>query len=188
MGTFLFKCPKGAGVIYKVKPLLNEKTLLTLYYSFVYPYLHYGIIAWGNTFDSYLNSVEVAQKRAIRTIASVKRNAHCEPLFQKYKLLNVHKLYLYNCSIFMFKTYHSLLPESLMTMFIRNREVNDYFTRQSEPFHQQRWRLLIMSRSIRIQGTLIWNRIVTLFDVYCSLPVFKHKVKYLLLNDLLLDV
>ena len=75
------KVAKGIGIIYKVKPLLNEATLLTLYYSFVYPYLYYGIIAWGYTYDTYLNSVKTAQRRVIRVIASVSRYADTEPLF-----------------------------------------------------------------------------------------------------------
>ena len=111
------KISKGAGIIYKVKPLLNESTLLTLYYSFVYPYLYYGIIAWGTTYESYLKSVKVAQKRVIRVIASAGRNDHTEPLFKKYKLLNVYKLYVYNCAFFMFKAFHGKLPQSMMTLF-----------------------------------------------------------------------
>ena len=64
------KLSKAAGIIYKARPFLNEDTIKTVYYSFAYPYLYYGIIAWGNTYDSYLNMIKTAHKRILRTMAS----------------------------------------------------------------------------------------------------------------------
>ena len=43
--------------MYTAKPLVNDSTLVTIYYSFEYPYLYYGIIAWGNTYDSCLRDI-----------------------------------------------------------------------------------------------------------------------------------
>ena len=51
------KMAKGIGVICKAKRLLPEKTLITLYYSFLYPYLHYGILAWGCTYQTLLDPI-----------------------------------------------------------------------------------------------------------------------------------
>ena len=40
---------KILGLLYKVKNYLNKRSLLVLYYSFIYAYINYGNIAWGNT-------------------------------------------------------------------------------------------------------------------------------------------
>ena len=48
---------KGFGVICKAKRMLKKETLITLYYSFVYPYLQYGIIAWGNTYINVIDPI-----------------------------------------------------------------------------------------------------------------------------------
>ena len=174
---------KAAGIIYKARPFLKEETLKTIYYSFVYPYLYYGVIAWGNTYDSYLTSVNIAHKRIIRTMASARKYEHTEPLFKRFKLLTLHQIYKYNCSMFMFKRYHSMLPMCFNDMFCLNSDIHSYPTRQSNYFHCKIWNLDIMRRSVRIEGVTIWNKIVSKIDIDCSLGVFKHKIKYLLNNE-----
>ena len=67
------KIAKGIGVIFKARRYLNQKTLITLYYSFVYPYVHYGILAWGKTYNVHLDPLIKMQKRAVRVISSSNR-------------------------------------------------------------------------------------------------------------------
>ena len=87
------KIAKGLGIMRKAKSLLKEKTLITLYYSFIYPYLHYGIIAWGKTTNNYLNPLSILQKRAIRLISSAHKFDHTAPLFKKLGLLKLENIY-----------------------------------------------------------------------------------------------
>ena len=47
------KISKGIGIISKTRKYFDSDTLLTLYYSFVYPYLTYCAEVWGNA--SYIN-------------------------------------------------------------------------------------------------------------------------------------
>ena len=51
------KVAKGVGIIIRARKLLDKDTLMTLYYSFVYPYLQYCNHVWGNTFDKYLKKI-----------------------------------------------------------------------------------------------------------------------------------
>ena len=41
----------------KVKPLLGSQTLISLYYAFIYPYLTYGCILWGNNYAAPLSEI-----------------------------------------------------------------------------------------------------------------------------------
>ena len=179
------KISKGLGILWKVERLINEKTMLTLYYSFIYPYLHYGIMAWGNADATYIDSLFKLQKRAVRLVSSAKRLAHTKPLFKKLKLLKLSDIYILNIMLFMFKFRHSLLPQVFDDMFVLNRDVHNYFTRQFDMYHYLTWRLQMRKKSIRIQGPIIWNQLVLHFDYNCSIVTFKFHVKnYLLVNDI----
>ena len=57
------KISKNIGIITKARRLFDNKTLLTLYYSFIFPYLNYCIHLWGSTFQSYLDKLVVLQKK-----------------------------------------------------------------------------------------------------------------------------
>ena len=138
------KLSKGAGIMYKLRPYLNKETLLTVYYSFVYPYLYYGVIAWGNTYDSLLHSVNIVHKRIIRIMASARKFDHTSPLFRHFKLLTLNQIYTLNCSVFMFKRRYRLLPECFDNMYTLNRSLHPYNTRQSNLFQYYKWNLDIM--------------------------------------------
>ena len=45
------KISKALGILYKSRKIFKVSTLLTIYYSFVYPYLIYCIEIWGSAND-----------------------------------------------------------------------------------------------------------------------------------------
>ena len=48
------KIARGIGVITKARKLLDKETLITLYYTFIYPYMCYCNQVWGNSYVIYL--------------------------------------------------------------------------------------------------------------------------------------
>ena len=62
------KISKGIGILCKLRKCFSSSTLLTLYYSFIYPYLLYCIEVWGNTSQCYVFPLFKLQKKAIRII------------------------------------------------------------------------------------------------------------------------
>ena len=54
---------RNIGVICKLRNFVNSHTLKNLYYSLIYPYLIYGIVAWGNTYTSSTNPLFLFQKK-----------------------------------------------------------------------------------------------------------------------------
>ena len=81
------KIARGIGVIIKARKYLNKDTLLSIYYSFIYPYLTSCNQVWGNTCKTYLEKIIILQKRAIRIIAGVPRFHPTDLLFSEMKLL-----------------------------------------------------------------------------------------------------
>ena len=90
IGYISKKISKSIGIFYKVRYLVPENLMLTLYYSLVYPYLLYSISIWGGTYPSHLEPLIIVLKRVIRLITNQDYLAHSSPLFKK----TVLKLYL----------------------------------------------------------------------------------------------
>ena len=80
------KISKGIGVLYTTKDYIKSDTVLTLYYSFVYPYLMYCIEVWGATTKGNLISLLKTQKRVVRMIKSVSIRTESAPLFFEIKM------------------------------------------------------------------------------------------------------
>ena len=112
------KIAKGIGIVNKAKRLINSKTLLILYYSFIYPYFNYAVEVWGDTCDSYLKPLITLQKRAIRTITSSGWDDHTAPLFKQVKVLQLEKIHVYKIVLIMFKVWHKLVPNVFASLFI----------------------------------------------------------------------
>ena len=57
------KIKRNIGAISKLRHFVNIDVLINLYYASIYPYLTYGILAWGNTYSSTFNPLFVIQKK-----------------------------------------------------------------------------------------------------------------------------
>ena len=180
------KIAKGTGIICKGRKYFNTSTLLTLYYSFIYPYLTYCVEVWGNTSNCYLNSLSKLQKRAIRIITSANYRAHTDPLFNKLKILPLSKISDYSIIILMYKYARGMLPSVFNDMFIRNYEIHSYNTRQSTKIHVPKVKTAAYHNSFKYKGTLLWNFISDKINCNCSLAAYKHQLKlYLLKNNII---
>ena len=62
------KISKTTGIICKTRHYVSLKVLRMLYYTLIYPYLHYGNIVWANTYQSNLDPLKKLQKKIIRMI------------------------------------------------------------------------------------------------------------------------
>ena len=138
----------------------------------------------GNTYCTYLDPLVKLQKRAIRIIAGVKRNASTENLFKKLKVLNLKKLYIYCTQLFMFKFYHHLVPNIFDNFYTINSEVHPHFTRQSSLLHTAKAKTKARSSSIRVTGVKTSNFYQSRIDMDCSLLTYKKKLKFhIIVND-----
>ena len=111
------KISRGIGVLTKARRYLDPTKRKTVYYSFVYPYFHYNVEAWGNSYKKYTEPLFRLQKRAVRVIAGASKNSHSEPLFQQLNILNLGKLHHLSVQMLMFKWYHNSLPDIFESFF-----------------------------------------------------------------------
>jgi hypothetical protein len=59
------KIKRNIGAISRVRHFVGSNILINLYYSLVYPYLIYGLVAWGNTYSSSINPLYILQKKQL---------------------------------------------------------------------------------------------------------------------------
>ena len=176
------KISKGIGILYKTKDYLKSDTLLTLYYSFVYPYLIYCIEVWGATTKGNLISLLKTQKRVVRMIKSVPIRTESAPLFSELKMLSVFKIYMLKLAVLMFKYHHGQVTKTIDYLFTKVSSVHDRDTRQSSQYYVPFSRKEIVRKSFRYRAAKIWNKLYGILDIRCSITSFKYHLKSYLLD------
>ena len=56
------KIPGGAGILRRLKHILPERTLRTIYFVIIYPYISYGCLVWSSNFYVNYRRVQILQK------------------------------------------------------------------------------------------------------------------------------
>ena len=174
------KISKAIGLLRKVRRYLNKSCLVTLYYTFLFPYLNYCIEVWGSAAQYHINSLIVLQKKSVRVVTSSGFRDHTYPLFKELNLLPLKQLYFYRIGMFMFKIYHDNVPPVCQSLFITNTSVHSHYTRQRNHLHVPISNSMCLSRTLRIKGVEVWNRIFDFIDVHCSISCFKNRLRNVL--------
>ena len=56
------KIRRSVGILSKIRYCVSTEILMNLYYALVYPFIVYGLIVWGNTYETTIKPVFVIQK------------------------------------------------------------------------------------------------------------------------------
>ena len=71
----------------------------------------------------------------------------------------------------------------IFKMFILNQEIHSRVTRQSGHYHIPLCRTSFSQRTIKFQGSVIWNRLLSSIDVNCSIGICKKRVKLYIIEN-----
>ena len=91
--------------------------LVKLYYALIYPFLIYGILIWGNTYETTLKPIFVLQKKAVRIITFCKLDSYSSPLFKSLEL-SFFDIAIFQIAIFMYKFHNNVLPAAFHSFFL----------------------------------------------------------------------
>ena len=58
------KLARSVGIFYKLRHYVPLDTLISIYYALFYPFLTYGIVAWGATYENLIKPILTAQKKS----------------------------------------------------------------------------------------------------------------------------
>lgn len=164
-------------ILNKVKHILPQKYLLTLYYSLIYPYLTYGLTLWGGTHKTYTNKILVLQKKLVRAIHKAIYNDHTNSLFMNIGILKLPELYSWYIANFMYRYTNGMLPRSLDNIFITHQSVHNYSTRNQSNMSVPLHRSSAAYNSQFHVGPITWNKLQNDLKNITTLSSFKRKLK-----------
>ena len=170
------KIAKGMGIIKKARKYFDPKTLLSLYYSFIYPYITYCIEVWGTAFKSYLDSISKIQRKVIRVIFSLSYRKNVQEYFIQANILDIHQLYILITCLFMFKYRKGSLPIVFGSFF--NYVNHGYGTRNQFLLKIPLCRSKFSQMRVHFMGVKIHNFLYDKIDWNVSFHSFKKKLKY----------
>ena len=86
-----------------VRHLLPEECRNTLYNSFVFSRLNYGIEVYVNTEKKYLTSLKTSQNKLLRILQFKHRKSPVNDLYKSFGVLKLTDMHKYNLIILMHK-------------------------------------------------------------------------------------
>ena len=175
------KVAKGMGIISKLRKCLNSKTLMTLYYSFLYPHFIYCIEVWGCTYHSYLDPIFKLQKRTICIIHSLPFRQDVSDILKFSKILTFHQLYIFFTCLFVYKYKKGLLPTIFKPFF--QYPSHGHNTRNINSFIVPLFNSTFSQRRMKYFGVKIGNFFSDKIDWNNSYHTFKKHLKLYMVNN-----
>ena len=125
------KLAKAAGVLSKIRHYVDKKMMVQLYYSFVYPYLKYGIVAWGNINKKLTNKVEVLRTKILRinNFKSLEDHTKMFTLCKSMHILQIKDIFELEMAKFMYAYHNDKLPSNFDGSFNPVQNQHNYGTR-----------------------------------------------------------
>ena len=151
------KISRGIGMIIKARQYLNKTGLMSLYYSFIYPYLTYCNHIWGATYKTRLKRLVTLQNKAIRILSHAGNRTSSDPLYKKLNIMKLENINTYLIGRFMFCVSIDKVPQSFRILFRRNNEYHSYSTRSAHHLHIPTVKLDLSKTGIKYRGAIVWN-------------------------------
>jgi len=176
------KVAKAIGIIKKLKVILPNRTLKTLYNTLLLPHLNYGTSIWGGGYKTSLMPILLLQKKVIRIIEGLHYQAKTAETFKKLNILTIFNLYKFQVFTFMYQSHNNSLPKIFNNYFTVNTNIHNHYTRSSQNLHLIQYRTNVRSFSIRMAGPRLWNSIDIATRECKTIHSFKKAVKLKLLD------
>ena len=152
------KLSKSLGILKRARQFLNTSTLLQLYYSFLYPYLSYCCIIWGNAAQTTLWPIFRSQKYDVRILTNTRRRDSSKPSFTKLRILRLPDIYKTAVLTFVYKYKNGHLPPTFDNFFSYNGDNHRYPTRAATQLRIPLTKTKHSSSFVRKTGVSLWNQ------------------------------
>ena len=173
---------KRVGILFRLRHVVPQYTLVLLYKAFIEPQLTYGIEVWGSTYKSTLNCIFLTQKMAVRAMTFSHWQAHTRPLFRDLKILDVFDMHFLCVGTFMYDLVKNNLPHSVIDYC--DTIQHNYSTRQKtgQQVHLPKLRTTQGQFSLSFVGSDLWNKIPIDIKSKLSRSTFRNSLKEHLLS------
>lgn len=80
---------------YFLRNMADQQIMRTLYFALVQSRIEYGIVIWGNAYNTHIKPIHTLQKHFIRLISHKTKSDHSRPIFNQLKILPIKHLYVF---------------------------------------------------------------------------------------------
>ena len=179
------KMSRSIGIITLLRPCMETKLLVNLYYSLVYSHIIYGIQVWGNASQGELGKIKVLQNKAVRVISKVQYFQiygqtpgplpSTNPLYKNLEILKLDDIFKFYIVKFVFQCLAQQTPSNFHRWFKINDEVHQHRTTSNveiirenyfdigavnpaKILHTKQSNLLNYGgKSLQVIGPILWN-------------------------------
>ena len=181
------KIVKHTGIFSKVRHLIPEEPRLTLYDSFVFSRLNYGIEVYANTEVKFLKRIKTSQNKILRILQFRHQRSPTNDLYTNFKILNLGEMHKMKLLSVIFKFVHNPdeFREALKALFTQHFQVvHGYNTRNKNYLHATHCHKKSYGyRKIPYRARQHWNSLLPSLKNEKSFTKFKASVKkYYLVN------
>jgi len=138
-----------------------------IYLSYVHSVMSYGIIFWGNSYNS--SSIFKIQKRIIRIITNTGSCDSCCQLFKQLQILSLPSQYIFLLLVFVNKN---------RGLFQSNSVIHDLNTCFNHNVHLPSTNLTLVQKGVLYSGSKIYNHLPSNIKVLSNdTKLFKSRLK-----------
>lgn len=156
----------------KLSQFTNSHVLLTLYYGCFYPLLVYAVPIWGSE-NCRTNYIFRLQKKALRTIFSLKRKQSCKDVFRENSILTFPCLYIFESVMFLRKN---------MDLFSCSNTFSDHTLRPRHNISVPRHSTSFFEKNIKFECIKLFNSLPACLKMDMPINVFRKRLKTFLLE------
>ena len=177
------KLANAARILYKIRHYIDRQTLINLYYTFAYPHLKYGVLAWGTADKTLMQKITVMQNRIIRIInfKLLKDHVKMSILHKAMNILQAPDIFKLEVGKFMHSFHLHTLPESFQSYVTPTNASHKYVARSvtNKNYFIKRVNTQSGQSSCTYTGAKIWNDIsqnLKLMSKYRFAKEFKKQI------------
>ena len=162
----------GLSALKRLKNILPQSQLCSVYYALVESHLRYGDVIWGSLCKTKLAALQRLQSRAW----SIIENAKIKDLWSS-SWLNVENIIRYDRNVMAYKIVNRLCPENLFDKYLPRSSVSSYNTRNSKDLQIPRCRTEFFKKSFHYASLKVWNDTPSTIRELPTLNRFKRRLK-----------
>ena len=173
------KISRNLGILYKCRHIMNKKDLISMYNSFIAPYLLYCIPIWGGSITSKSDDIIKIQNKVIRILFNVSRTEDAWQ-YVKDSILTVTDLYKVEVAKFCYKhVNYNILPKSFIDNVMPTfaKDAHNIVTRHSDSLNYQvidNNMKPLSYKSFTSQCVRIWNSLPYLMKVQTDIIIINY--------------
>ena len=159
MELLLKKIRMGRGIMQKIKPYLDQKSLQLLYYSMIQSHFQYCISSWCFNNKTLIHRLQNTTNKVIRLAFNAKKD-DITAVMKKHNIMTIEQTAQLEIVKFMQKYFNNMLPHAFNNFFQHNyRNCNADRSRSKAKVFPKFCRIKLTQQSFKYKGPVQWNKL-----------------------------